>query len=161
MAQPILLNIPPRDPREVLYRRLEEAPQEHAEALLAAYDVLQGLHDRGALELIKGALGSSDKVLQILVDAGNTPEVIRGIRNLMILAKIFDAIEPELLEGLERAAPEGLAAAKKTEPLGFLALMKKLFSRDTRRVMSVAACVLESFGKSLGPKMARQRENGE
>jgi len=160
MAQPILLNIPPRDPREALYRRLEEAPQEHAEALLAAYDVLQGLHDRGALELIKGALGSSDKVLQILVDAGNTPEVIRGIRNLMILAKIFEGIDAELLEGLERAAPEGLAAAKKTEPLGFLELIKKLFSRDTRRVMSVAACVLEAFGKSLGPKMPRHRENG-
>ena len=161
MAQPILLNIPPRDPREALYRRLEEAPQEHAEALLAAYDVLQGLHDRGALELIKGALGSSDKVLQILVDAGNTPEVIRGIRNLMILAKIFEGIDPELLEGLERAAPEGLAAAKKAEPLGFLELMKKLFSRETRRVISSAACVVELFGKSLGPKTPRQRENGE
>jgi uncharacterized protein YjgD (DUF1641 family) len=160
MAQPILLNIPPRDPREALYRRLEDAPQEHAEALLAAYDILQGLHDRGALELLKGALGSGDKILQILVDAGNTPEVIRGIRNLMILAKIFDGIEPELLEGLERATSEGLAAARNKESLGFLGLLKKLFSRDTRRVITLAACVMESFGKSLGPKPP-PKQNGE
>jgi hypothetical protein len=28
----------------------ENAPLEHAEALLAAYEVLQGLHDRGVFE---------------------------------------------------------------------------------------------------------------
>jgi aryl-alcohol dehydrogenase-like predicted oxidoreductase len=78
MADPLPLKLPPRDPREALYQRLEKAPHEHAEALLATYDVLQGLHDKGVLDLLKGALGSSEKVLQILVDAGNTPEVIRG-----------------------------------------------------------------------------------
>jgi uncharacterized protein YjgD (DUF1641 family) len=161
MAEPILLNIPPRDPREALYRRLESAPQEHAEALLAAYDILQGLHDRGALDLLKGALGSSDKVLQILVDAGNTPEVIRGIRNLMIMAKIFEGIDPELLEGLERAVPEGLAAAQSAEPPGFLELLKKLFSRDTRRVMAIMACVMDSLGKSLGSRSLRARQKKE
>jgi len=152
MAEPILLNLPPRDPRETLYRRLENAPHEHVEALLATYDILQGLHDRGVLELVKGALGSGDKVLQILVDAGNTPEVIRGIRNLMILARMLDGIEPELLEGLERAMPEALAEAKKPQPPGFLQLLKKLFSRDTRRVMATMVYVLESLGKSLGSR---------
>jgi uncharacterized protein YjgD (DUF1641 family) len=161
MAEPILLNIPPRDPRAALYRRLESAPQEHAEALLAAYDILQGLHDRGALELLKGALGSSDKVLQILVDAGNTPEVIRGIRNLMIMARIFEGLQPELLEGLERAVPEGLAAAQSAEPLGFLELLKKLVSRDTRRAMATIACVVESFGKSLRSQDPHARQKKE
>src|SRR5260370_35804317 len=100
MAAPIPLKLRPRDPREPLYHRLEEAPREHVEALLKAYEVLQGLHDRGVLELLRGALGSSDKVLQILVDAANKPEVIRGIRNLMILDVITAILEPELLEGL-------------------------------------------------------------
>jgi Cupin len=44
----------PRDPREALYHRLEKAPLEHVEALLAAYEVLQGLHDRGVLETLRG-----------------------------------------------------------------------------------------------------------
>ena len=138
MAEPILLNLPPRDPREALYQRLENAPHEHAEALLTTYDILQGLHDRGFLELAKGALGSSEKVLQILVDTANTPEVIRGIRNAMILAKIADAIDPNLLESLERAVPEGLAEAQKPKPLGTLANTEKIIepgylSRSCRR----------------------------
>ena len=155
MAAPILLKLPPRDPRETLYERLESAPREHVEALLAAYDVLQGLHDRGALELMKGALGASEKILQILVDAGNTPEVIRGIRNLMILAKIADAIEPELLESLERAVPEGLAEARKLKPPGFWSLLKRMCSQDTRRALIAMTGILQSFGRSLGPGKSR------
>ena len=154
MADPILLRLPPLDPREALYQRLENAPHEHAEALLATYDVLQGLHDKGVLDLLKGALGSSEKVLQILVEAGNTPEAIRGIRNLMILAKILDGIEPELLEGLERAVPAGLAEAQNAKPLGFWLLLRKLCSRDTRRVLIATACILQSLGKSLGSRRA-------
>ena len=149
MAAPIPLKLRPRDPREALYHRLENAPLEHVEALLAAYEVVQGLHDRGVLELLRGALGSSDKVLQILVDAVNTPEVIRGIRNFMILARIADTLEPELLEALAQAVPEGLAQAKKTEPLGLWKLLKKLSSQDTRRALTAMTCVLESLGKSL------------
>ena len=154
MAEPILLKLPPRDPREALYQRLENAPREHAEALLATYNLLQGLHDRGVLELLNGAIGSSEKVLQILVEAGNSPEVIRGIRNLTILAKIGDSIDPELLEGLERAVPEGLTEAKKSKSLGLWQLSKKLCSRDTRRVLIATACILQSLGKSLGSKQA-------
>src|SRR5260221_12035132 len=123
MAEPILLKLPPRDPREALYQRLENAPHEHAEALLTTYDIVQGLHDRGILELVRGALGSSEKVLQILVDTANTPEMIRGIRNGMILAKMGATIDPKLLEGLERAVPDGLAEAQKPNPIGFFRLL--------------------------------------
>ena len=155
MADPLLLKLPPRDPREALYQRLENAPREHAEALLATYDVLQGLHDKGVLGLLQGALGSGEKVLQILVDAGNTPEVIRGIRNLMILAKILDGLEPELLEGLERAVPAGLAEARNARPPGFWRLFRKLCSRDTRRALGASASILQALGKSLGARKDR------
>jgi uncharacterized protein YjgD (DUF1641 family) len=148
MAEPIALKLAPRDPREALYHRLENAPREHVEALLAAYEVLQGLQDRGVLEMLRGALGSSDKVLQILVDAVNTPEAICGIRNFMILIRIAGTLEPELLEALARAVPEGLAQAP--EPPGLWKLLKKLSSQDTRRAMTAMICVLESLGKSLG-----------
>ena len=150
MAEPIALKLAPRDPREALYHRLEKAPLEHAEALLAAYEVLQGLHDRGVLEMLRGALGSSDKVLQILVDAANTPETITALRNFMILTRIAGTLEPELLEALAQAVPEGLAQAKMPEPLGLLKLLQKLSSQDTRRAMTAMTCVFESLGKSLG-----------
>jgi len=41
MARPIPLNLPPRDPRQELRKRLEEAPIEHAEALLDSWELLQ------------------------------------------------------------------------------------------------------------------------
>jgi len=39
----------PADSREDLIRRVEQAPVEHAEAVLATYDLLQRLHEKGLL----------------------------------------------------------------------------------------------------------------
>jgi len=119
MAQPILLELPRHDPRAALYERLKRASHEHAEALLNVYDILQELQDRGVLDLAKGALRSGEEVLQILVNVANTPEMIRGIRNMMILAKVANSFEPEILEAVEQAVQESLAEARKPKPLGF------------------------------------------
>jgi len=150
MAQPILLELPRPDPREALYDRLKAALQEHCEALLNVYEILQELQDRGVLELAKGALGSSEEVLHILVNVANQPEMIRGIRNMMILAKIGNSFEPEILEGLEQAVQEGLAEARQPKPIGLWQLAKKLFSQQSRRVLVLTACVVQSVGKHLG-----------
>lgn len=152
MAEPIPFAPPPRDPREALYHRLETAPQEHVEALLATYDVLQGLHDRGVLELAKGALGSGDKILEILVNAADTPEVLRGIRNFIILTKLFATLDPELLEHLAETVPKVLVEAKAEKPLGPLQLMSKMTHEDTRRILTIMTKVLETLGKELGSR---------
>src|SRR5439155_11217817 len=132
MAQPIPLELPARDPRAELHVRLQNAPLEHAKALLAAYEVLQGLHDRGVLELLRGVLGSSDKVLAILVDAAKTPEAIIATRNLLILSKVVFTLEPDLLEDMARAVPNSLAQAKEQKSLGLWQLFKKMCGHDTR-----------------------------
>jgi uncharacterized protein YjgD (DUF1641 family) len=150
MAKPIPLELPPRDPRAELRSRLEDAPQEHAEALLAAYEVLQGLHDKGMLETLRGMIGSSEQTLQMIVDASKTPEAIRGMRNFIILAKLAAAFDPDLLAGLAKAVPESLAKAKAQEPLSLLQLLKKLRSEDSRRALTALTCALESVGKTLG-----------
>ena len=80
MAKPIPLQLPKRDPQEQLRSRLEKAPDEHVEALLAGLDGLQSLHDQGVLELLRGVLGGGNKILEIVVDASKSPEAIRGIR---------------------------------------------------------------------------------
>ena len=155
MAQPIPLNLPPHDPRAELQLRLQNAPREHAEALLSAYEVLQGLHDRGVFELMRGALGSSDKVIEIIVEAAKAPEAIRGMRNLIILSKTFGSIEPELLEGLARALPEAIAVLKEHDatPPGFWAIFKKFTSKSSRRVLFLAGSLLETFGRNLPRKL--------
>jgi len=150
MAQPILLKIPPEDPREVLRRRLETAPLEHAEALLSVFDIVQELHDKGLLEIAKGALGSGEKVMKIGVDAANSPEVIQGIRNFMILSKLFASLDPRLLEHLAQAVPKALVEAKEKKPPGLFSLLGMLINQDTRRILGITTRVVESLGRDLG-----------
>src|SRR5436190_17924061 len=121
MSQPIRLEFPPRDARAELQTRLQNAPLQHAEALLSVYDLLQGLHDRGVLDLLRGGLGASDKVLSIVVDAAKTPKAINATRNLLILSQVMFTVmftlEPELLESIAKAVPNSLAQAREQKPL--------------------------------------------
>lgn len=154
MAKPILLEPAPRDPRAELLTRIQDAHLEHAEALLAAYEVLQGLHDRGVLDLVLGALGSSDKVLEIIVAGANAPEAIRGIRNVMLLAKIVGRIEPELIEAFARSLPEAIAFTKahESKPPGFWGLLKQFTSRNSRRCLFLFGSILDALGRNLPAK---------
>ncbi|HXB62919.1 MAG TPA: hypothetical protein VNU94_08745 [Acidobacteriaceae bacterium] len=61
MAQPIALEIAPRDAKKELLARLQKAPAEHAAALLDSWELLQALHDAGLLELLRGAVSARDK----------------------------------------------------------------------------------------------------
>jgi uncharacterized protein YjgD (DUF1641 family) len=151
MAQPIPLEIPPRNPRAELQSRLEHAPEEHAEAVLAAYEVLQELHNRGVLEIMRGALAASDELLERVVDNAKTPEAIRTIRNLFLLQRILGSIEPELLEGVVQAIPEAIAQAttKRDQPVGFFGLLRRLTSKDSLRGLAAAIDFLQVFGRHL------------
>src|SRR5256885_6456358 len=161
MSPPIRLEFPPRDARAELQTRLQNAPLQHAEALLSGYDLLQRLHDRGVLDLLRGGLGSSDKVLSIVVDAAKTPEAINATRNLLILSKVVFTLEPELLENIAKAVPNSLAQAKEQKPLSLWQLFKKMCSQDTRRALSAMLGVVESFGKSLGSVAPAELRPGE
>jgi len=160
MAQPITLEITARDPRKELISRMERAPVEHAEAILSAYEVLQGLHDRQVLETLRGLLGSEGKVLEVLVEALNTPEATRGIRNLIILAKTIGSIDPALLNALGGAFPPALAQAKSEakNPPGLWALFQRFRRPDSRRGLSVVNSLLEIWGRNLA---AEQKNNPE
>jgi len=151
MAQPIPLQLPPRDSREELRVRLQNAPAEHAEALLAGYEVLQGLHDSGTLELLRGLLGSGDKVLQTAVEATRTPEAVRVIRNLLLLGKVLGEIDPELFEGFVNALPEAMQKAKEQgkEPPGLLSTLNKFRNPDILRGIVMVNSLLELWGREF------------
>ncbi len=152
MAKPIPFDLPKRDAKEELRAKLEQAPIEHAEAVLAGFEVLQGLHDRGVLELLRGVLGGGDKILEMAVEATKTPEAIRGIRNLLIIAKVFGSIEPELLEKFAGAVPDALenaAKAEQTEPPGFWGVVKIFRGKNLRRGLAVVNGLLEAWGRNF------------
>src|SRR5438034_4161087 len=161
MSQPLRLDFPARDARSELQTRLQSAPLQHAEALLSGYDLLQRLHDRGVLDLLRGGLGSSDKVLSIVVDAAKTPEAINATRNLLILSKVVFMLEPALLEDIVTAVPNSLAQAREQKPLSLWQMFKKMCSQDTRRALSAMLGLVESFGKSLGSVATAKPHPGE
>jgi uncharacterized protein YjgD (DUF1641 family) len=154
LAQPIPLEIPPRNVRAELQSRLEQAPAEHAEAVLAAYEVLQELHNHGLLEIMRGGLAASDELLQKVVDNAKTPEAIRAIRNLFLLQRILGSIEPEWLEGVVQAIPEGIAQAKaeRDQPVSFFGLLRRLTSKDCLRGLAAAVNFLQAFGRNVRPR---------
>ncbi len=151
MAQPIPLKFPPRNPRAELHSRLEQAPDQHAEAVLAAYEVLQELHERGVLELMRGALAARDEILERVVDKADTPEAMRAIRNLLYWRRILGSIEPEWFKGIFQAIPEGLAraTAEREKPVSIFGLLRRLGNKDTLRGLAATIDFLQAFGRHL------------
>src|SRR3977135_4177563 len=151
MAQPIRFAVPPIDNRAVLRAKVEQAPETHAEAILAAYDLLQALHDRGILDVTRAALRASDALLEKVVDSANTPEAIRAIRNLMFWRQVLGRIEPTWFQGIFQAIPDGLATAtaERDEPVGLWQLLRRAISKDSLRGLAAGIDFLESFGRHL------------
>jgi uncharacterized protein YjgD (DUF1641 family) len=158
MAAPIKFAPSRPDARQELLHRLEQAPGEHAAALLSIYELLQGLHDRGVLDALNGALSSSNFLLDTMVETANTPENIRAIRNLLVLSQILGKLEPDVLGHLIGVLPEALEqiSQSNSKAPSLLSLLQKFNSQDSRRGMAFAAGLLESLGKRLGEKRAER-----
>ena len=151
MARPIRLELPSRDPREELRKRLEEAPVEHAEALLDSYELLGKLHEHGVFELLRGALGASDKLIETAVDAAKSDEAIRAMRNAIILGKILGSINPDVLQGVAVAVGETLGCYEEPviEPPGLILLLSQFSHKEQRRSMALLNKFLKSFGNQI------------
>jgi uncharacterized protein YjgD (DUF1641 family) len=151
MAQPIPLQLPPRDPREELRKRLDQAPIAHAEALLDSYELLQQLHDHGVFELLRGALSASDKLVETAVDASKSDESIRAIRNAIILGKMLGSINPEVLQCVAQAASQTLGCYEKPviEPPGLFSLLNQFRHKELRRSIALINRFLEKLGEQI------------
>ena len=151
MARPMPLELPPRDPREELRKRLEEAPVKHAEALLDSYELLGKLREHGLFELLRGALGASEKLIETAVDAARSEEAIRAIRNAIILGKILGTINPDVLQSIAVAAGETLGCYEKPiiEPPGLFSLLAQFSHKELRRSMALLNKFLESLGNQI------------
>jgi uncharacterized protein YjgD (DUF1641 family) len=147
MAQPIPFPTPTRaaDSPE----RLAEALEKHADAIVSALELLQLLHDRGVLNLLRGLVGAGDQIVGMLTAAAGTPESLRAIRNFILLTKFFASIPPEVLDSLVHTASEGAEREKANRPPGLLHLLRRAGSENSRHAMAVTLDLLESVGKAL------------
>jgi uncharacterized protein YjgD (DUF1641 family) len=151
MAQPIPLDLPPRDPRKELLDRLERAPEEHAEALLDAYDLLEQLRQAGVLQLLRGTLSAGDEIVERAADAARSPGGTRALRNLLILGQMLSSINPELLQCIAVATAQTMGSERKPviEPPGLLALLGEFRQPELRRSVALINRFLLTLGNQL------------
>lgn len=139
MAQPIPLKLPPRDPQREMNLRLEAAPAKHADAIVAAYEVLQLLHDKGVLDLVRGTLGGGEAVVKQAAALAGDAATIRASRNALLLVKVLGEID--LKADREDAKPPSL-----------FKLLRRCFHSDVRRGLAAGIDLLETFGRNIANK---------
>src|SRR6202021_2987044 len=90
----------PRNSREDLIRKVEQAPVAHAEAVLAAYDLLQRLHDKGMIDLLSGLLSAGETVVEHVVDVISSREMVTALRLALIFSNLLSSIDPDKLHAV-------------------------------------------------------------
>lgn len=144
MAAPIKLKPNTSETPEQVLERLEEARVKHAKAILAAYVLLEELHDSGAIDICRGALGATDTIVTKLSLAANLPESVKIVRNLMLLGKILSTVDPDFLH---RLADE--LSRPKPRKLGLLRAARILLGKDGRRLLAGSAAFVQAFSRAL------------
>jgi uncharacterized protein YjgD (DUF1641 family) len=138
----------PADSREDLIRRVEQAPIEHAEAVLATYELLQRLHEKGLLDLLNGLLSAGDTVVERVVDVVSSKEMMTALRIGLILSKLLSSIDADALHAV-------VAGGGKETP-SLLALGKQAASKDARRGLATAVGLLNLFGAALAKQQTEK-----
>jgi uncharacterized protein YjgD (DUF1641 family) len=138
----------PADSREDLIRRVEQAPVEHAEAVLAAYDLLRRLHEKGLLDLLNGLLSVGDTVVDRVVDVVSSKEMVTALRIGLIFSDLLNSIDTDALHAV-------VAGASKAPSL--MALGKQATSKDARRGMAAAVGLLNVFGAALSKRQSETK----
>ena len=150
MAKPIPFKPITVDFKADFQRRLEKAPDEHAAALLAAYDVLEAAYDEGLLDTLHGMIASKDTIITTLSRFAREPEGIAGIRNLLTAAKILTELDPEVLDQVSKVMARATEEHKREQtPPSLFQLAKRATSEDSRRGLSFMTMVLSGLGRSL------------
>jgi uncharacterized protein YjgD (DUF1641 family) len=150
MAIPVpLKRITQADPREELLKRIQDAPIAHADAVLSAYDLLQRLHDTGTLEVLRGALGAGDVLVEHVVSLVTAPDSVNALRNLILIGKVLGSINPDILHAVVGGIPKVTEQTPGEKPPSLFALGRRVAAPDARRGLAAAVSVMEVLGRGL------------
>ena len=131
----------PQNSREDLIRRINQAPVEHAEAVLAAYELLQRLYEKGMIDLFSGLLSAGETVIDRMADVVSSKEAISALRVALIFGRLLTSIDPDKLSAV-------LSSVSKETP-SLLSIGKQATSKDARRGIAAAVGLLNVFGEAL------------
>jgi uncharacterized protein YjgD (DUF1641 family) len=153
MAHAITFKPAPVDYHQELIKRVENAPREHAEALLVLWDTLETAHQQGVLELVQGLIGGKDIIAGKLAESARLPESVAAIRNGIALARLLGSVDPEMLQrlakGMEHAQQEHKSEQK---PPSLWRLFRRSTCPDARRGLSFLTLLLTTLGRSTQSK---------
>jgi uncharacterized protein YjgD (DUF1641 family) len=138
----------PRNSRDDLIRKVDQAPVEHAEAVLAAYDLLQRLHEKGLIDLLNGFLSAGDTVVDRVVDVISSKEMVTALRVVLILGDLLSSIDADKLSAV--------VSRSRTESPSLLVIGKQAISKDARRSMAITVGLLNVFGEALNARSTRK-----
>jgi len=148
MAHQITFKPEPVDPQKELMKRVETAPRDHAEALLAAWDLLEASHQKGILDLAQGVIGGRDIIAGKLAEAANSPDGVNAVRNLLALGRIIAALDPDMLYNVSRALDRNPPRVRTADekPPSLLSLFRQFRAEDTRRGLAYGLDLLAVIG---------------
>ena len=129
------------DSREDLLGRVEAAPHEHAEAVLAAYGVLEKLHEADVLSLLNGLLGAKNLVVDRAADVISSAEMVNLLRISLLAGGLLKNIHPDDLNDVLKESSQ--------EPPSLFQILKRMTSKDARRALGAMGGLLNIFGAAL------------
>ena len=141
MAKPIEFRTS-TDPRKELQCKLASAPREHAEALLATLELLETAHQKGVLDLLRGAIGSKNAIAAKISEYAAEQQSTQVMRNLLVLSQALSKVD------LGSALSPPAESQDRNSPSLWESL-KILRSDDGRRGLYSIASLMRSFGASL------------
>jgi uncharacterized protein YjgD (DUF1641 family) len=114
--------------------------------VLAAYDLLQRLHEKGMIDLLSGLLSAGDTVVDHVVDVISSREMVTALRLALIVSNLLSSIDPDKLHAV-------ISNAGKDAP-SLLAIGKQAASKDARRGLAAAVGLLNVVGEALNAQKA-------
>ncbi len=149
MANPLPYVPKKADPKTELLRRLDEAPREHAEALLVAYDLLGEAHRKGILDALHGAVRARDMIIGELADYAADPVAINALRHVIAVGKMVGSIDPDPISELAQEARTVMQLHKgERDAPSMWQLFRRLFDKDTRRGLALVTSMLGALGRA-------------
>ncbi|HEY3988138.1 MAG TPA: hypothetical protein VGM02_02485 [Acidobacteriaceae bacterium] len=150
MAKPVAYRVfTPPDTREELKRKIDAAPAEHADAILSAYQLLEQAHESGTLELLRGALAAQDSIINHAVGMVSEPEMVNGLRNLIVLGKVLGNINQTIETAI---GGDDKVKRRRSAPPSLFTLVSRMNTPDARRGIEVAAGLLAALGAAARPR---------
>jgi len=142
MAMPVeYREFTPKNSRNDLIRRLEQAPEEHAEALLSAYDLLQRMHEKGLIDIANGLLSASETVVDRAVDVVSSRQAVTALRLVLMFGNLLNSLDPDRMHAL--------LSPSENKPPSLWKMVKSAMSADARRGMATAIGLLNVVGAAL------------